>query len=129
MDKSSDMAQALILFAHGARDPRWAEPLARIQELVASRVDSSVQVAQAFLELMSPTLPELVREMEARGVRRILIVPIFLGQGGHVRNDLPKLIQELQTSYPSTQFLLAPAIGEDPQVLEAIAAACVTRLA
>jgi sirohydrochlorin cobaltochelatase len=127
-DSNLQSKRALILFAHGARDPRWAEPLARIQQLIFARVDGSVQIHQAFLELMAPSLPELVDQLVSDHVRSITVVPIFLGQGSHVRNDLPQLIRQLQTNYPSKNFNLAIAIGENEQVLTAIANACIANL-
>jgi sirohydrochlorin cobaltochelatase len=120
--------QALILFAHGARDPVWAQPLVRIQQLIFAQVDSTVQVHQAFLELMSPSLPELVDQLVLERVCSITVMPIFLGQGSHVRNDLPQLISQLQAQYPSIKFNLATAIGENEQVLIAIANACIANL-
>ena len=120
--------RALILFAHGARDARWAEPLLRIQKLVAQRVDSAVQVQVAFLELMSPSLPDMVSQLVAAHVEAICIVPIFLGQGGHVRNDLPALVHQLELTYPLVEISLASAIGENELVLNAIADACVAAL-
>src|SRR5207245_630829 len=51
--------KAIVLFAHGARDPRWAEPF----EAVAARVRAAApagEVAVAFLELMAPTLAQAV---------------------------------------------------------------------
>ena len=120
--------QALILFAHGARDARWAEPLLRIQQLITARVDSSVQVRLAFLELMSPSLPDLVEQLVAWPIDAVRIVPIFLGQGGHVRNDLPALVKQLESTYPLVQFSLMAAIGENELVLNAIAQACISFL-
>lgn len=125
---STSASTALILFAHGARDPRWAEPLARIRQLIIQRVDSTVQVHQAFLELMAPTLPDLVARLDTEQIDRITLVPIFLGQGSHVRNDLPKIIQQLQQGYPRITFSLAAAIGENEQVLNAIADVCIAAL-
>jgi len=125
---SSAPGTALILFVHGARDPRWAEPVERIQQLLAMSVDPAVLVYAAFLEFMSPTLPELVAQLALQQIIHITVVPIFLGQGGHVRNDLPQLIRELQSRYPQIQFKLAPAVGEDPDVLAAIADACMRHL-
>jgi len=125
---SNPVATALVLFAHGARDPRWAEPLARIRQLISQRVDSTIEVHQAFLELMSPTLPELVARLDSAQIGVITVVPIFLGQGSHVRNDLPKIIQQLQLDYPRITFHLAVAIGENEQVLNAIADVCMAAL-
>jgi sirohydrochlorin cobaltochelatase len=115
--------RAMVLFAHGARDPRWAEPFQRLQQIVLER-SPELTVSLAFLELMSPRLPELAAELIASGVDDVTVVPVFLGQGGHVLRDLPQLVQELQQTYPQATFRVAGAVGEDPQVLNAMATYC-----
>lgn len=115
--------RALVLFAHGARDPRWAEPFKRLQGIVQSQ-SPELTVSLAFLELMSPRLPELVPELVGADVNDVTIVPVFLGQGGHVMRDLPLIIDELQATYPTVSFKIAGAVGEDPQVLNAMATYC-----
>jgi sirohydrochlorin cobaltochelatase len=121
------MERALILFAHGARAASWAEPFQRLRELTAAqRPDAAVSLA--FLELMTPSLPDEVAALAARGVREIAIVPIFLGQGGHLLRDLPALLERLRASHPGIRFSTVPAVGEDPAVLAAMAAYCVAAL-
>ncbi len=115
--------RALILFAHGARDPRWAEPFIRLQGIVQSQ-SPELTVALAFLELMSPRLPELVPELVEAGVDDVSVVPVFLGQGGHVMRDLPLIMAELKVAHPAVSFKIAGAVGEDPQVLNAMATYC-----
>ncbi len=115
--------RALILFAHGARAASWAAPFQRLRELTA-RQRPDVAVSLAFLELMTPSLPEEAALLAARGVREITIVPIFLGQGGHLLRDLPRLLEELRAAHPGVVFSTVPAVGEDPDVLAAMAAYC-----
>lgn len=116
--------QATILFAHGARSPVWAEPFERLRALVQSRQPER-QVALAFLELMTPTLADQVATFVAQGVTSIAIVPVFLGQGGHIRRDLPLLITSLRQAHPHVTLHVATAVGEDDGVLQAIADYCV----
>ena len=117
--------KALVLFAHGARDPRWAAPFERLQQLSAATLpDTAVRLA--FLELMTPQLPETVAALVADGCSEMTVVPVFLGQGGHVLRDLPVLITDLRNDYPSLQIKVAAAVGENPAVLQAIADYCVT---
>jgi sirohydrochlorin cobaltochelatase len=121
------MQRALILFAHGARAASWALPFQRLRELTAQqRPDAAVSLA--FLELMTPSLPDEVAALAARGVREVTIVPVFLGQGGHLLRDLPRLVDELHAAYPDIAFSTVPAVGEDPGVLAAMAAYCVAAL-
>jgi sirohydrochlorin cobaltochelatase len=121
------MDRALILFAHGARAASWAEPFRRLRELTAAQ-RPDVAVSLAFLELMTPSLPDEAALLAARGVREITIVPIFLGQGGHLLRDLPRLVEELRAAHPGVSFSTVPAVGEDPDVLAAMAACCVRAL-
>lgn len=116
--------EGLIVFAHGARDPRWAEPFALIVERVRAR-QPALDVRLAFLELMTPSLRDVVSELVQSGCSKIAIVPAFLGQGGHVRQDLPKLVDEVKASYPHVTFELARAVGESDAVIDAIAATCI----
>ena len=118
------MAQALILFAHGARDPRWAEPF----EVVAERIRAAapqLPVVLAYLELMAPTLAEAVDKAVADGATTVDVVPLFLGTGGHLRQDLPPLVDALRAAHPAVDFHLHAAIGEHAVVVEAMAAAAV----
>ncbi|HKX95755.1 MAG TPA: CbiX/SirB N-terminal domain-containing protein [Methylibium sp.] len=112
----------LLLFAHGARDPNWARPFHAVADCVRTqRPDAEVRLA--FLELMSPDLATAGAELAAAGCDAITVVPLFLGAGGHVRKDLPALAAALEAAHPGLHVTLAPAVGEHPQVIAALAAA------
>ncbi len=113
------MKQALVLFAHGSRDAQWAQPF----EALRARLAPTFDVELAFLELMPPTLEEALARLAARGARRVRVVPVFLGQGAHLRRDLPALAAAAAARHPGLEISLEPALGEQPAVLEALAAA------
>lgn len=118
------MSRAIVLFAHGARDPRWAEPF----EAVAVRVRAAAPgcpVVLAFLELMAPPLGDAVERLVADGATRVDVVPLFLGTGGHLRQDLPPLVDALRAAHPAIAIRLHAAIGEHAAVVEAMARAAV----
>ena len=113
-------AVAIILFAHGARDPQWAAPFVAIQRrLQAARPDALVLAA--FQEFMEPTLAAAVAQSAAQGARRIVVVPLFIGQGSHVKRDLPLLLEQARLRHPQLELQVLPAIGEAPEILQAIA--------
>ena len=112
------MKDGLILFAHGSREPDWAQPVERI----ASQLRKDFRVELAYLEQMRPTLEEAVAALVGGGAKRVRIVPLFLGQGGHIRNDLPKLAQEARARHPGIEIVLDQTIGERKEVTDAIAA-------
>ena len=77
----------------------------------------------AFLELMQPSLPECAAALYAEGIRRLRVVPVFLGSGGHLKDDLPKLMAELRARYADLEITAEPPIGEQRKVIAAIARA------
>ena len=113
------MTDGIVLFAHGSRDPEWARPF----ESIASLLSKDFLVRIAYLELMRPTLDEAVAALAAAGADSIRVVPLFLGQGGHVKQDLPRLVATAAAARPAVRLVLEQPIGEQPQVIEAIAAA------
>jgi sirohydrochlorin cobaltochelatase len=116
----------IILFGHGARDQRWAEPFERLaSKLRAMRRDP---VGLAFLELMTPDLPGAISALAADGCDAVTVVPVFFGQGGHVRRDLPEVIDRCRAMHPSVEIRCAVAVGEDEGVLDAVADYCLRQL-
>ena len=117
----------MVLFAHGARDVRWREPFERLAGKVRAARGSDAEagpVLLAFLELMEPDLPTAVGSLVAGGCSVVTVVPVFFGQGGHVRRDLPEVIERCRGMYPSVRIQCAGAVGEDEAVLEAVAEYC-----
>jgi len=115
------LAAALILFAHGARDPAWRGPI----DALARRLHAAlpqVDVVPAFLELMSPSLGDAVATAVAKGATRIAVAPVFWAQGGHLRRDVPALLAEVCATHPGLRIDLWPVLGERDAVLDAIAA-------
>jgi sirohydrochlorin cobaltochelatase len=114
--------RGLLLFAHGARDSRWALPFEDIVRRVRAQAPD-VSVELGFLELMTPELAEAGHRLAAAGCQRIDVVPLFLGAGGHVRRDIPALLAELEAAHPGLRCDLRPAIGEMDDVIDAMATA------
>lgn len=112
--------KAVILFGHGARDPQWADPMRRLQSILVAALPD-VQVELAFLELMDPSLPEVVQSLAAGGVDSVKVVPIFFGRGGHLKNDFPVLMNELRTAHPRLAIEATEAVGQWDAVWQAIA--------
>jgi sirohydrochlorin cobaltochelatase len=113
-------SQAIILFAHGARDPEWAAPFGIIQkQLQAARPET--QVVLAFQDFMTPSLEAAVAQSAAQGAKRIVLVPLFMAQGGHLKQDLPLLVGKIRQQHPRIELQVLPAIGDAPEILQAIA--------
>ena len=110
---------AIILFAHGAREAEWALPFERLRDRLRA---SGLRVELAYLSSMSPTLEQAAALLGRDGATLVSIVPMFLAQGGHLKEDLPKMVADIRTLHPKTQFTITPALGDAPEMLDAMAA-------
>ena len=111
--------RGIVLFAHGARDPEWARPFEAIRDRVrTSRPECPI--ALAYLELMSPGLEEAIDTVVAEGASTVIVFPLFMAQGGHLKKDLPRILDEIRAAHPHVPICLENAIGEVPEILEAI---------
>ena len=115
------MKEGIVLFAHGSRDPEWARPFEQLAVTLSRKVGGPVKLA--YLELMQPSLDQAIAALVSEGANTIRVVPVFLGQGGHVKEDLPKLLAAARKRHSGIEFSLDAPIGEQATVIEAIAAA------
>ncbi len=113
-------ARAVILFAHGSRDPLWRRPIEAVADQI-KLISPYIEVTCAYLELTEPDLPSTVARLVQSGVNDIRIVPMFLGVGRHAREDLPLLMQDLIAKHPEISFELRKAIGEEAELTLAMA--------
>ena len=111
------MTQGIVLIAHGARDPDWAAPFRTLQERIATRANGR-PVELAFLEHTSPDLRGAADSLRSRGVTDILLVPMFLGRGGHLKRDVPRLVEEVTRALPGLTITTLPAPAEDEAMLD-----------
>lgn len=114
------MKTALVLFAHGARDPEWAAPMRRVQAAIQLRSPEQM-VELAFLEFMAPPLPECIAQLIGAGAEKLVILPMFIARGGHLKRELPEMLDALRLSYPGVEFSLQGAVGENEAVIQAMA--------
>ena len=111
---------AIVLFAHGSRDPLWHQPMQSLQKLIEQQCPQ-ILVRCAYLELCQPDLMTVVHDLTLQSCQSIRVIPLFLGVGKHAREDLPLLMNQLKSQYPNVAFECLPAVGEHPLLLSTLA--------
>ena len=112
--------RAIVLFAHGSRDPLWHKPIQAVAARISARAPDTL-VRCAYLELTEPDLPQVAQELVAQGATQLCVVPMFLGVGRHAREDLPALINALHIAHPQVEISCQPAVGEQEALLDLLA--------
>lgn len=128
------MSIALVLIAHGSRNPEANADLHQLANDVRERGKYDL-VESAFLELAEPTIAQAAERCVARGMERVVLLPYFLAAGVHGGDDLSRHREELARRFPSTTFALAEPLGPHPLLAEIVlqragaAAACGPQIA
>jgi sirohydrochlorin cobaltochelatase len=113
---------ALLLVAHGSPDPDWRRPLERLHVLLEAQLGE--RVGLAYLS-HAPGVIDVIEALADAGHRRIVVVAALLSPGGkHVKQDIRDAVEQARARWPELEIELVPgALGDDPGVIAALAAA------
>lgn len=101
----------LVAVAHGSRDPAARTAVAALLDLVrALRPDLDVRLAH--LGLNEPLLDDVLGELHGE----VVLVPLLLGRGHHVRVDLPAAVDR----HPRIDAAVARPLGPHPLLAQAL---------
>lgn len=117
----------VALLAHGSRSATWASGLLPlVAALEAGHGPGSAGLC--FLDLLTPSLPTFLEAAAADGCDQVLILPLFWSDAGHVLRDLPALLAQGRELAPGLAVTVLPAVGVQPEVLQAIVAVANTAI-
>ena len=122
------MQPAVIFFCHGAREAAWRLPFDRIVAEFRQR-RPELRAELAFLEIMSPDLPQTIDSLAAAGFHDIRVVLLFLAPGGHTRRDVALLLDAARTRWPALHVEATDTLTEAPAIRGAIVDWALDRLA
>lgn len=111
------MKTGIILLSHGSRAPEAQITVRKLLSLV--REGSGFDyVAGASLQFNQPDLPAALELAFASGVKKIIVVPLFLYMGLHMKKDIPEIIRAERQKYPGVQIIMTGNIGADRKLAE-----------
>ncbi|MFI9241642.1 sirohydrochlorin chelatase [Streptomyces sp. NPDC053086] len=104
-------APALVLVAHGSREPRALTTVRALMTRVRG-LRPGLPVHLGHIELTEPLLPGT---LAALGDTRAVLVPLLLGRGYHVRQDIPEM-----AAAASARTRTATPLGPHPLLAEVL---------
>ena len=119
MTDTATRSPALLLFAHGSRDPDWRRPLDAVCQRIGVQHPGRCELA--FLEFMQPELPDALEALATSGERSVVIVPLFWASGKHIKTDLAQAVERFTQVHPEVAVQVATALGEAQAVQAALA--------
>lgn len=110
MLEDNSQKTALLLVDHGSTVTESNNVLVQIaEEIKKRRPDLIVHVAH--MELAPPTIAEGFAACANDGATRVVVHPYMLVPGRHATKDVPKLVRQAATDYPSVSFKVTPPLG------------------
>ena len=110
---------ALLLIAHGSRQPEANADLSRLADELR-QIGRFAIVEPAYLELAEPDIDSGAANCVKPNVKRVILLPYFLSAGVHVRRDLTVARDRLAARFPAVTFLLAEPLGPHPLLAEIV---------
>jgi len=108
----------ILLCGHGSRDPAAISEFARLAEGVRGRLPDR-PVSHAFLEFARPVIAEGLDALRAAGVDRVHAVPGMLFAAGHVKNDIPSVLNTYERRHPGLTIRYGRDLGLDTRLVRA----------
>ncbi|MCX2967770.1 MULTISPECIES: sirohydrochlorin chelatase [Streptomyces] len=102
---------SLLAVAHGTRDARGAA----VTEALLARVRAlrpKLRVERCFLDLAAPSLPDALARLSGD----VVLVPLLLGTGYHLRTDIPDALADA----PHVRARVARALGPHPLLADVL---------
>ncbi len=107
-----------MVCGHGSRDVGAVREFGALVRGIAARL-APYPVESGFLEFATPVIRDGLERLRARGVDRILAVPGMLFAAGHVKNDVPSVLNAFTAANPGVRVSFGRDLGIDPKLLRA----------
>ncbi|WP_160718833.1 sirohydrochlorin chelatase [Bacillus sp. USDA818B3_A] len=112
--------KAILYIGHGTRSKKGADEARSFIARVSECVDVPIQEI-SFLELTDPSIEDGFRQCVKRGATEITVVPLFLLAAGHIKQDIPNVLESLSERYPDISIVVKDPFGVQGKILDAVA--------
>ena len=118
--------RAILLLAHGSREDATERTMEKIVEHIKSELSEEIAendyiVKEAYLQFRNRNLSNVLDELLLEGADDIIIIPYFLFEGVHIKEDIPKEIEDFLSTHKNVKITMGNTLGSDRRLAEIIA--------
>jgi sirohydrochlorin cobaltochelatase len=110
----------VMLCGHGSRDEDAVAEFALLAKHLGRRLPQ-YPVEFGYLEFATPVIRDGLDKLKAQGVNRVLAVPGMLFAAGHVKNDIPSVLNSYAARHEGFRIDYGRDLGIDARMLRAAA--------
>ena len=108
----------VMVCGHGSRDEEAITEFESVAAGIRERLPD-YDVESGFLEFATPVIREGLEKLRARGNELCLAIPGMLFAAGHVKNDVPSVLNTFEVEHPEMKIRYARELGIDGKLLQA----------
>jgi sirohydrochlorin cobaltochelatase len=108
--------KGMIVVGHGSRSKDARDVFLEIVE--GFRGSMSMEVEGCFMEISQPFIPETINKLYTKGIKEITVVPCFLFNGIHIREDIPQILAAEKNKYSDLKISMAQPIGYHEAIVD-----------
>lgn len=109
----------ILLLAHGSREGDTEQTMRQITEYVKIALQNDM-VEEAYLQFREKNLEQGLLSLIGRGADAIKIIPYFLFEGVHIKEDIPAELREFGSRYPNISITMGKTLGADKRLAEIV---------
>lgn len=110
----------VVLFAHGSSDGSWKLPFENLRSAL-EKENSFILWSLAYMEFSRRDLAEVCETIATiEPDAHVVVIPIFLSEGGHTTRDVPYLVEQARHRFPNLKISLKKSLGTMPEFWKAV---------
>jgi len=109
--------KGVLIVGHGSRRKETELVLKSVVDKVRQKL-SGTPTEIAYMEFGEPNIPAGLNALVEIGVDEIVVVPYFLFDGVHIRDDIPQILEDYKKVNPNIKLKMGNPLGEDPRLAE-----------
>ena len=105
----------ILLISHGSPREEANNAFSELTTKVAARLNSN-NILPTFFSIKRPNIMDQMDKLAQQGIKRVIMLPYFLGNGQHIRADIPAQLEQCNERYPEIEIEFLSTLQGEPGV-------------
>ncbi|MGL5439255.1 MAG: sirohydrochlorin chelatase [Filifactoraceae bacterium] len=112
--------KGILLAAHGSRAKATELAMEEIVDMVRKKLPEEM-IEVGYMEFCEKTIVGGLETLANKGAKEIKVVPYFLFEGIHIRQDIPEEIEKFTSTHPDVKVTMGSILGVDERLADIVA--------
>ena len=109
--------QGILILAHGSREKSTENTLHEVVAMLKARSPECV-IETAYLQFSDVNLEVGLDKLATQGIKNITVIPYFLFDGVHIREDIPAELAEYRKNNSDIKISMGKTLGAHHKLAE-----------